>query len=171
MSSSPSEMAGAQGSAGPTINLRCHQCALQTEVPLEHIPRYGARVRCPECGTLQLLAGAPTVSEGLKAPAPSAEVITKAQSPPDRAIEVLPDPAAAREEAKQILLLWLQELHRGRDGPLSESALFQEHGDELAHLFTLWKSSFPGEQATEIFREQLFRALAGTAADPPLRGS
>jgi hypothetical protein len=90
------------------------------------------------------------------APVPEARDPIPVQAPEDAS----PTPG----EARQLLLSWLQELAREDEVALTPARLFREHADELAHLFSLWGRSYPGDRATEVFREQLLEALDGLAA-------
>jgi len=64
-----------------------------------------------------------------------------------------------RSEARQLLRLWLRELQRDHGEPITASHLFRDHSEELAHLYSLWQTSFPGEHATELFREELINTV------------
>lgn len=141
------------------ILLRCRQCGWGTEVMRERIPRYGARIRCPECGSLQPLAPTPEEPKAEPVEASGEEVVETPLEPNPDAGRSQIDPESTRGKARQILLLWLQELQRGSKAPLTATRLFREHGEDLAHLFSMWRASFPGGQATRVFREQLLEAL------------
>jgi hypothetical protein len=139
--------------------LHCRHCGWEATVRTDRIPRYGARICCPECGGLQLLEP--------PQPAAAAAALATSSSPPAQEpapIQLSEDTGPTRSEARQLLLLWLQELAREDDRALSPARLFRDHADELAHLFSLWERSFPGGRATEIFREQLFEALDSLAS-------
>jgi hypothetical protein len=128
-------------------------------VARDQIPRYGARVRCPDCDSLQALVPAalssePVTSEPVRVDVPAASDAARA-----RLASASADPAATRAEARRVLELWLLEIQRTATAPLSLSTIFREHGEELAHLFGMWKASFPNDNATEIFRDQLIEAL------------
>lgn len=134
--------------------LRCRHCGWDNEIPRLRIPRYGARIRCPECGGVQtVLPGQPD------APIRPPEVGESQAplAPPGSSGET--DPAAIRSEARQLLSLWLRELQRDHAESITASHLFRDHSEELAHLYSLWQTSFPGEQATVLFREELISTV------------
>ncbi len=186
------------------IRLRCRQCGWEIEIPRLRIPRYGARIRCPECGGLQTVPPQPTAlmtperdrtSEALAAAAGKLvdEAVGSRGSragrhagnavPRDGAsaasVDASPAAAASAEEtpvikgeARQLLQRWLRELQRDHEAPLTGRHIFREHADELAHLFSMWQASYPGEEATSLFREELMTSLEAPPVNPdPLRAA
>lgn len=147
------------------IQLRCRQCNWVTKIDQERIPGYGARIRCPECDRLQVLAPIPTgASSNLddllaRDVQPAARPAQEMHAPITERELMKPVPAPVRGEARQVLALWLQELQRGRETALTEEVLYRDFGEELAQLFSVWGASYPGERAAQVFREQLREAL------------
>ncbi len=167
------------------VRVRCRQCGWDSEIPRVRIPRYGARIRCPECGGLQTVR---PVQAAVR-PAAAREVAAAVWEPPTlhrgglpapgtpgpaaprpgdsagavqgaaREIADSTDPAALRTEARDLLRLWLQELRRAGPRPLTPRTLVRDHADELAHLFSLWQASHPGERAATLFREELMATV------------
>jgi hypothetical protein len=141
---------------------RCRQCGWVFTARREQIPRYGARVRCMQCGTLFPL---------LERRAASSEEPAVARIAPEGAGTLAGDSAPAgmsvsrpaRGEAREIIRLWLREVSpHGR--PIDEARLFREHGAELARLLELWQASYPGEEATAVFKDELLAALGAADA-------
>ncbi len=179
------------------VRLRCRQCGWQIEIPRLRIPRYGARIRCPECGGLQTVPSQPTVlttpepdwTSDAGAPAagklvdgvvgsgtgrhtddavprngPSAASVgnsTTAAAPAE-------ETPVIKGEARQLLQRWLRELQRDHEVALTGRHIFREHADELAHLFSMWQASYPGEEATSLFREELMASLEAPPVNPDL---
>ncbi len=149
------------------LTVRCRQCGATQQVAAERLPRYGARVRCGECGTLL-----PPIT-----PAPAEEgdrdlwgpleqfgtARTGAENPP------LPEDLVSRPtraEAREILRLWMREVSRDRTEVLTEERLMREHGAELARLFSLWRASYPGAEGVRVFRAELQAILENLAHEP-----
>ncbi len=141
------------------VHLRCRQCGWEVSVARDQIPRYGARVRCPDCDSLQPLVPAAPSPEPVTSERVCADVPAVSDAARARLASASADPAVTRAEARRVLELWLLEIQRTASAPLSLNHIFREHGEELAHLFGMWKASFPNDNATEIFRDQLIEAL------------
>lgn len=147
------------------IHLRCRQCNWAMTIDQERIPRYGARIRCPECNRLQLLAPVPAGGQSdlddllARKAAPPTQPKVELNAPITESELLRSAPAPVRGEARQVLALWLQELQGGHTTPLTEAILFSDYGEELAQLFSVWGASYPGERAAEVFRVQLREAL------------
>jgi hypothetical protein len=172
------------------VELRCRQCGWTSRVAADRLPRYGARVRCPRCDALQLVLGGPASSPaGEEHPELEVDRPSAAAPAPIPASPSAPPPAPAAEpplgdeggeeraltaEARQLLRLWLEELRRQTGAPLDVARVFGEHGEELAHLYSLWSASHPGERSQALFRRELLGALeslAGTGGPPaPVQG-
>ncbi len=185
------------------VELRCRQCGGTSRVAADRIPRYGARVRCPRCDTLQLVLGGsfpPAAGEDLPAPKaerpagalrppvpepgsasfspaapPPAEAAAAQPLPPEPAAAEPPPPEPARveatgderaqtAEARLLIRHWLEDLRRQAGEPLDVARVFGAHGEELAHLYSLWSGSHPGERARALFRRELLGALESLAS-------
>ncbi len=146
------------------IGQRCRQCGSIHETEEASIPRYGLRVRCVECGSLlPLIVRSGTRSEaGAPTPAPGAGTADD-RSALDEAFLARP----SRAETREVLRLWLLDIARNEARPLTPELVFREHGDELARMLALWQGSYPGREATELFREELMTLIAGMSAGAP----
>ncbi len=149
------------------VPLRCRQCGWETTVDAEWIPAYGARVRCPHCQGLQSLRppDAPSDEEAeswIEEPSDTPTALHEGEIPEGE------ESGRAEGEACRILRRWLEALRRDRPEPLTAQALFREHGEELAHLFSLWRETYPGEHATGAFRSQLLGVLDDIESDRPV---
>lgn len=135
------------------ITLRCRQCGWVSETDPEEIPRYGARVRCGQCGTLLPLQRAGSALERAAEPMGPAQADSG-----DTLGEAAPAPPT-RDEAREILLMWMRGLEQTSGRLLTESILFRDYREELARLFAMWQVSRRGPKAREIFREELLVVL------------
>jgi len=141
------------------LTQRCPQCGGVQEADGGRIPRYGARLRCAECGGwLPLLF--PVSGEEPGDPAElQAGGIARTPAP---AGERPPAAGAAppREEAREAISAWLEEIGRAEGRPLTAALLLRDYGGELVRLFDRWREGHSGRPAEEAFREELFAALA-----------
>ena len=126
----------------PSITLRCRQCGRTAECEVGRLPPYGARARCAECGSLLPLTVPPGVGEASSVPS----VLEEPTSP-------------SRDEARQVLDLWIQEIRRTTPGRLTEIGVRGGRREELARLRGLWEASFPGPESARVFEEELQVAL------------
>ncbi len=187
--------------------IKCSQCEWLGHIRPGRVPIYGARIRCPRCGSLQFLP--PVSLESSIAELPTEEVLIEAVASPERTsseelaslrtiitqteipsfpipgdglpeaeVEIKPEAEVesrsdfapdseederwtgkwahpTEEEAREVISIWLKELSEISSEPLTISHLFTEFSDELAHIFALWKATYPGEKAIKLFREQL----------------
>lgn len=171
-----------------TIRIKCRQCAWESDLEEDRVPRYGARFRCLQCDSLQAVI--PYLSEEERLMQPLAELERSArqarsqvgsyigsqgrpQIGPQIGPQTDPEPTALNDtistqkgecppsvtEAREVIDTWLAELPPSRRGPLTMALLFSEFSDELANILTLWKAAYPGEKSIRLFREQLMAAL------------
>ena len=156
------------------VSIKCSQCAWVSCLAADRIPRYGARIRCPQCDCLHSVDPQPTVSlDEDRFPLPKPADPGEATQLHDYQINRDPMPLPKlpiREpvvsQAREVISTWLSELERGRTDPLTLRLLFSEFTDELTHIFALWKAANPGEKSIKIFREQLLAELGGERNPP-----
>jgi hypothetical protein len=150
------------------IGQRCRQCGSTHETDEAWIPPYGLRVRCVECGSLlPLLECSGIEREALAPPAAPA-----AGAPDDRsALEAALLSRPSRAETREVLRRWLLDVARGEPRPLTAELVFREHGAELARMIALWQGSYPGREATELFREELMTLIACMTAAAQAAGA
>jgi len=172
--------------------IECHQCEWSSCIRPGRIPLYGARIRCPECGSFQFVAS-PSQESDQESPGDDFVIDPIAETPrvqepdlserqsilsdshpqmrPDEKPQLEPvlipaseatDPMV--EEARNVITTWLFELQYGEKEPLTTAELFTDHSEELAQIFALWKATHPGEKAIRLFREQLLIEVATKAA-------
>jgi hypothetical protein len=168
------------------IRIKCRQCAWESDLDEERVPRYGARIRCPQCKSLQSVT--PYISEKERLRAPLAEMENvgsgtgsenrsdhRSSQVEERSVtnessghKTIRSPSAA--EAREVIDIWLAELRSHGQESVTMAILFSEFSDELTHIFTLWKATYPGENSIRLFREQLMAALGEMTPDDTENG-
>jgi hypothetical protein len=119
------------------LNLRCRQCGWMQDLPIGALPRHGARVRCPECGTLL-----PALS-------------SQTASPDGESLATTTSDSAVAGEVRDLLEAWLEEISPRAELLLREEDLLREHSADYARIVDLWQASHPGPEAIVLLRKTL----------------